>query len=164
MLWHSPDHPTMARMAHVGPSVSTCYNSASNCLGAWNTQLPPEAPRREQVPLQAGATPCTATRCTPLHITTSTLDINKISGLNIASIWLKNTKYHHLCSFSWISESLQVSPSLKAFCHSTSLDSQLGLAVWQLKIRRSIHKASQQLEALPQRPHLHKSKTTLKNH
>ena len=105
----------------------------------------------------------TATRRCTLHITTLALDINKISGLNITSIWLKNTKYHHLCSFSWISESLQVSSSLKAFCHSTSLDSQLGLAVWQLKIRRSIHKASQQFEALPQRPHLHKSKM-LKDH
>ena len=75
---------------------------------------------------------------------TLTLDINKISGLNIHPFWLKNTKYHHRCSFSWIS---------KHFCHS-ALDSQLGLAVWQLKIRRSIHKASQRFEALPQNPRL----------
>ena len=70
------DIPLTVRMARCG------YNSASNCLSAWNTQLPPEAPR-EQVP-QAGATPCTATRrCTPLQLTVLTLDINKISGLNI---------------------------------------------------------------------------------
>ena len=127
-------------------------NAGKNTGLGVNTQLPPEAPR-EQVPLQAGAT--------PLHLTTLTLDINKMSGLkshDIASIWLKNTKYHHFCSLSTLS------PSLKAFCHSTSFDSQLGLAVWQLTIHRSIHKASQQFEALPQRPHLYKSKTTLKDH
>ena len=55
--------------------------------------------------------------------------------LNIASIWLKNTKYHHLCSFSMF---LRVSPSLPFSQSNLSFHfswlSTWPTAVWQLKI------------------------------